>query len=491
MSAKLKTLMIENFKSFEGKNRFFVEELTTIIGLNASGKSNVIEALSILSMVSRDILVTNILNTTSTMALPIRGGAQGCLRGNKRTFGLGCTIEKENGRELEYFIKFKVEDSDRVFIDEESLFELNVKKSEEKSLIFKTIKSSKNIADINVEYDNKKRGKNPRMIVDRSRSILSQLDKSRIDTNTQLNNLYDFIEMSKKRGKEININNFNEIKEITRRENTIFNEIDTVKEVLKSMFILNIDSHKIRSYARRDNSRLTYDAGNLSAVLDRLYMDVKHYQRRYRDKNALSSGLMDERLIKSKRKWDTILETIGVIPEYKITDLTITITPPPYRDVIFTCIEQIEEKNVKIPATSLSDGTISIIAITTAVTTYPENSIIVIDEFDNGIHHSKAIKFLEKIQKIAKKKNITLVLTTHNTTLLNSLQGRDYKGINIIYREKDTSNSSILRFVDLQNYEKVIATGGIGKAVAKDGLLSYIEQEENKIELPSWLRGLE
>ena len=139
MSAKLKTLMIENFKSFEGKNRFFVEELTTIIGLNASGKSNVIEALSILSMVSRDILVTNILNTTSTMALPIRGGAQGCLRGNKRTFGLGCTIEKENGRELEYFIKFKVEDSDRVFIDEESLFELNVKKSEEKSLIFKTI----------------------------------------------------------------------------------------------------------------------------------------------------------------------------------------------------------------------------------------------------------------------------------------------------------------------------------------------------------------
>ena len=329
------------------------------------------------------------------------------------------------------------------------------------------------------------------MIVDRSRSILSQLDKNRIDTNTQLNNLYDFIEMSKKRGKEININNFNEIKEITRRENTIFNEIDTVKEVLKSMFILNIDSNKIRSYARRDNSRLTYDAGNLSAVLDRLYMDVKHYQRRYRDKNALSSGLMGERLIKSKRKWETILETIGVIPEYKITDLTITITPPPYRDVIFTCIEQIEEKNVKIPATSLSDGTISIIAITTAVTTYPENSIIVIDEFDNGIHHSKAIKFLEKIQKIAKKKNITLVLTTHNTTLLNSLQGRDYKGINIIYREKDTSNSSILRFVDLQNYEKVIATGGIGKAVAKDGLLSYIEQEENKIELPSWLRGLE
>ena len=164
------------------------------------------------------------------------------------------------------------------------------------------------------------------------------------------------------------------------------------------MFILNIDPNKIRSYTRRDNSQLTYDAGNLSAVLDRLYIDVKRYRR-----NNSFSSMMGDRLTESKRKWDSILKTISVIPEYKIVDLTITVTPPPYRDVIFTCTEQIEGRDVKIPATSLSDGTISVIAITTAVATYPENSIIVIDEFDNGIHHSKAIKFLEKIQRIAHK----------------------------------------------------------------------------------------
>ena len=37
---------------------------------------------------------------------------------------------------------------------------------------------------------------------------------------------------------------------------------------------------------------------------------------------------------------------------------------------------------------------------------------------------------------------------------------------------------------------KIIATGGVGRAVAKDGLLSYIEQEESESELPDWLRGL-
>ncbi|ORO94622.1 AAA family ATPase [Streptococcus mitis] len=490
MVSKLKNIKIENFKSFEGQNTFYVEELTTIIGLNASGKSNLIEALSILSMIGRDTLLTNALNNSSKVTLPIRGEAQGCLRGAKKTFGLGCTIEKSNGNELDYFIKFKVEDNDRVFVDEESLFELNKKKSNEKSLIYKTVKNSKSIADISVEYDNKKRGKNPRITMDRSRSVLSQLDENRIETNTQLVNFYDLIEDMSKKGE--NSFNINDIDKISSKKITIFEEINIVRKVLNSMFILNIDSKMIRNYARRDNSQLTYNAGNLSSVLDRLYLDVRRYKR-YTDEKSLPIGITQraiENLKERKKAWDRLLATIDIIPEYKISDLSITVTPAPYRDVIFTCIEQIEDKNVKIPATSLSDGTISVIAITTAVLTYPDNSIIVIDEFDNGIHHSKAIKFLEKIQEIARQRRITLVLTTHNTTLLNSLKGKEYNGINIIHREKESSNSKIIRFIEIPNYEKIIATGGVGQAVAKDGLLSYLEQKESDIELPDWLKGL-
>ena len=490
MVSKLKNIKIENFKSFEGQNTFYVEELTTIIGLNASGKSNLIEALSILSMIGRDTLLTNALNNSSKVTLTIRGEAQGCLRGAKKTFGLGCTIEKSNGNELDYFIKFKVEDNDRVFVDEESLFELNKKKSNEKSLIYKTVKNSKSIADISVEYDNKKRGKNPRITMDRSRSVLSQLDENRIETNTQLVNFYDLIEDMSKKGE--NSFNINDIDKISSKKITIFEEINIVRKVLNSMFILNIDSKMIRNYARRDNSQLTYNAGNLSSVLDRLYLDVRRYKR-YTDEKSLPIGITQraiENLKERKKAWDRLLATIDIIPEYKISDLSITVTPAPYRDVIFTCIEQIEDKNVKIPATSLSDGTISVIAITTAVLTYPDNSIIVIDEFDNGIHHSKAIKFLEKIQEIARQRRITLVLTTHNTTLLNSLKGKEYNGINIIHREKESSNSKIIRFIEIPNYEKIIATGGVGQAVAKDGLLSYLEQKESDIELPDWLKGL-
>ena len=97
--------------------------------------------------------------------------------------------------------------------------------------------------------------------MDRSRSILSQLDRNRIDTNTQLNTIFYFFENAKKEGTKIDIS---EISEISRIENTIFNEINIVKEVLNSMFILNVDSKVIRNYVRRDNSQLNYDASNLS-----------------------------------------------------------------------------------------------------------------------------------------------------------------------------------------------------------------------------------
>ena len=59
----------------------------------------------------------------------------------------------------------------------------------------------------------------------------------------------------------------------------------------------------------------------------------------------------------------------------------------------------------------------------------------------------------------------------------------------IYWKDFDPKNS-IGKGQNNLNYEKIIATGGVGRAVAKDGLLSYIEQGESEIELPDWLKGL-
>ena len=50
----IKCFTFENFKSFE-KAELNIETLTTLIGTNSSGKSNAIEGIAILSMVTTGI----------------------------------------------------------------------------------------------------------------------------------------------------------------------------------------------------------------------------------------------------------------------------------------------------------------------------------------------------------------------------------------------------------------------------------------------------
>ncbi|WKT14466.1 hypothetical protein P9166_14145 [Lactococcus lactis] len=75
----------------------------------------------------------------------------------KKVFGLGCTIKKNNGNFLVYSLKIDVANEDRVYVDEENLYELTAEGG--RHLLFKTIKKEKYKGDIVVEYDNKKGGR--------------------------------------------------------------------------------------------------------------------------------------------------------------------------------------------------------------------------------------------------------------------------------------------------------------------------------------------
>ena len=51
----IKSFIFENFKSFE-KTELNIESLTTLIGTNASGKSNAIEGITILAKAATGVL---------------------------------------------------------------------------------------------------------------------------------------------------------------------------------------------------------------------------------------------------------------------------------------------------------------------------------------------------------------------------------------------------------------------------------------------------
>ena len=85
----IKSFIFENFKSFE-KAELNIESLTTLIGTNASGKSNAIEGITILAKAATGIDLSTILDGTKSTGAVVRGGSRGCARFKTNSFKLGC-----------------------------------------------------------------------------------------------------------------------------------------------------------------------------------------------------------------------------------------------------------------------------------------------------------------------------------------------------------------------------------------------------------------
>lgn len=118
----IKSFLFENFKSFE-KAELSIENLTILIGSNASGKSNAIEGIKILSELSvgRDISV--VLDGSKNIDSIIRGGSKGCCRLKSSSFKLGCLLDFDESHDLLYEVKINV--GNRTYIESESLYKVS------------------------------------------------------------------------------------------------------------------------------------------------------------------------------------------------------------------------------------------------------------------------------------------------------------------------------------------------------------------------------
>ena len=144
-------------------------------------------------------------------------------------------------------------------------------------------------------------------------------------------------------------------------------------------------------------------------------------------------------------------------------------------DVILVQKEQNGKASESIDAARLSDGTLRCIAALAAVMSEPEHSLIAIEEMDNGIHPSRVIKLMDALCAIAQRRNIDLVMTTHNVTVLNGLNKYGILGVSVVYRDSETFASKIVPFVDVRNQAGLLASGGLGDALESEKLIKSIK----------------
>ncbi len=420
----IKCFIFENFKSFE-KAELNIEDFTTLIGTNASGKSNAIEGIRILSEAVSGLELSTVLDGTKSFIGAVRGGAKGCPRFKTGAFKLGCLVSLDSESDLLYEIKISV--NNRIYVEEEALYKMPVDQlSPRVNKVFKTKAVRSGGADVLVEYRNGRRGTNPALICIRTAAILPQM--------------------------------FMKIPRETEEERQVHEWIETVIESLKNILALDPVPQSMRDYTRISDYDLRVNCENISSVMRHMCED------------------------KGKKK--QLLDVIRDLPENEVTDIEFIETK--IGDVIFALKEKYMNSTELVDARKLSDGTLRCIAMIVAALVSAPGSVLIMEEIDNGIHPGRIEKLADNLFRIAQERKVDMIVTTHNAMLMNRYKKEQLIGVSVVYREKERGTSKFVSFVDLDNFSGILASGGLGNAMMDNRLISGIKQDTKERDY-SWL----
>lgn len=421
----IKSFIFENFKSFE-RAELDLESITSLIGSNSSGKTNAIEGIQILAESATGVDLSVVLDGTRNIDSHIRGGSSACCRFKTSSFKLGCLVDLNEEFDLLYYIRIGT--NKRIWVEEEALYKVNNGKTSltggEK--IFKTKTSPKDSGDIRAEYNDKKTGRNPDIMCMRVSSVLAQL-KSKLPQNTE-------------------------------RDKECLEYINLVLENLKRIFVLSPVPKDMRDYVRITDTEMKENAENLSPVLYQLCQDAE------------------------KKK--ELLDAICNLPENEV--LGIEFIKTSLDDVMFGLKEKYMNSSELVDAKKLSDGTLRCMAIIAAILSIPEKGTLVVEEIDNGIHPARVNALINQLSRLGQARGIDIVLTTHNPVLLNKYDKEKLLGVSVIYRDKEKGTSKFIPVVDIEDYQKLLAKGGLGEAMLDDSLIKMIKTTQEPIDY-TWL----
>lgn len=211
-------LQLTNWKSFF-KSTLYIDQLTFLIGTNASGKSNILDALSFLNSLAEGGQIRDIVSN-------VRGGEEWIIRQGCDSFSLSVIIAEEDYR-YKYSIQIGHLDYSLSILNEK--LERQFKNSSWKSLFYTDSETSFNRLTIPTRFYTAKQGRSKRMDLSRQTAIISQIELLQV------------------------------LKEVRDAAKIV---VDTLKRV----FILSPIPETMRSYTSLSPSLLS-DASNIAGVL--------------------------------------------------------------------------------------------------------------------------------------------------------------------------------------------------------------------------------
>lgn len=407
----LKKLILENWKSFRYAE-LPLDPLTVLIGTNASGKSNVVEALEFLqrTFIRKDIRPALVGDST----LPsIRGGLEGAALKPNKEFTLKI-IAGGNNLNIDFIYTITVQTKPSLKVVQELMEHQELQNDY-------GLENSKIIDVLRTKYLNK------------GECIIENMLGKNIGSNNSFLTLPQFTDI-------------NMVWSHIHMRNDSEESLEYFFDSLYNIFVINPLPDRMRNYSQL-SEYIESDGSNIAGVLAALPK-----------KQKTEIELTISRYLKElpegdiKKVWAEKVGRLGT-------------------DAMLYCQEEWKPGEItEIDARSMSDGTLRFLAILTALLTRPEGSQIVIEEIDNGLHPSRAALLVKILKEIGSKRNIDILLTTHNPALLDAFGSEIVPFVVVAHRDSETGESKLTLLEDIDNFPKLFASYSLGQMTTKGAI---------------------
>ncbi|NCC35791.1 MAG: ATPase, partial [Chloroflexia bacterium] len=353
----IKELKLKNWKSF-AEATLYIDPLTIVIGSNASGKSNALDAFLFLNRVSQGVAIFPALAGDTNLPA-VRGGMEWICRKPEKQFTLSVLVEGERDQQdYRYTLTVQVNGTKaEVFAEQLTLLTYRPRSEQPQAkLLFYTKQEDANTPSLPTYFSTGTQGPGKRIELSRSHTILAQTETLSL-----------------------------------RKE--VVDGARAVLSKLQKIFLFDpIPSH-MRAYTTLSDTLLA-DGSNLAGVL---------------------AGLEGSRKDAIER---TITHYLQELPEHDIKRIWTEPVGKFGTDAMLYCEEDWgQQATHEIDARGMSDGTLRFLAMITALLTREPGSLLVIEEVDNGLHPSRAHLLVTMLQTLGAERKIDILVTTHNPAL--------------------------------------------------------------------------
>lgn len=426
----IRSIALKNFKSYR-EATLPLAPLSLLIGANASGKSNAIEGIRFLSWLAEGRRLDDLMSAVQAEDQQVRGTIMDLPYEDEDTFGFACKADISLGEKFEIDIQVNSEGM-RVVAE-------SVTSPDSSVPLYTVAEPAQGFShEVQVQYNNFARGGiKPRISCSDQQAVFTQ-----IETPARFGSGHSKAQ-----------------KEIPR-------VVGQYRRFLDQILFLDPSPRAMRKYSFVVEKSLKGDGSNLSSVL---------YE-----------------LCEKKGEKARVLSFIKSLPEQDIRDIGFLQTPR--NEVMLKVTECFGGHEHAWDAPMLSDGTLRVLAVAAALLSAPEDSLVVIEEIDNGVHPSRAGMLLGNIQNVARARNVRVLVTTHNPALLDALPISAIPDVVCCYRDPDRGDSRLVRLEDLRDYPELVAQGPLGQLMTQGILDRFLKDrrsaEEKQAQALKWLETL-